>query len=83
MYGNVSQTHIKSMFNSKNVITMAQAWKVTVRSSWKKYVKGLTVQITTNTTSRPTRDQIFEAFDTQLGIKKESGAAPTFDIAKM
>lgn len=61
---------------------MAQAWKVTVKSSWKKYTKGLSVQIVTNTSSKPTREQIFEAFDKQLGIKKESGAAPQFDIIK-
>lgn len=62
---------------------MAQAWKVTVRAPWKKYAKGLSVQIVTSTCSnKPTRDQIFEAFDKQLGIKKENGANPMFDIVK-
>lgn len=62
---------------------MAQAWKVTVKSPWRKYAKGLSVQIVTNSSaSKPTRDQIFEAFDKQLGIKKENGANPTFDIEK-
>ena len=62
---------------------MAQAWKVTVKQSWRKYAKGLSVQMVTNSAgSKPTRDQIFEAFDKQLGIKKENGANPMFEIEK-
>lgn len=62
---------------------MAQTWKVTVKTPWKKYAKGLTVQIVTFSAGlKPTSQQIFEAFDKQLGIKKEGGANPQFDITK-
>lgn len=61
---------------------MAQTWKVTVKTPWRKFAKGLTVQVVGTGTNKPTSTQIFEAFETQLGIKKENGANPSFDIVK-
>ena len=52
---------------------MAYAWKVTVKSPWKKYVKGLSVQVVTTSCGKPTSKEIFDAFKNQLGIEKESG----------
>ena len=62
---------------------MPSAWKVTVKSPWKKYVKGLSVQVVTSASNRPTSKEIFEAFKNQLGIEKESGANPSFDVEKI
>ncbi|OUO23982.1 hypothetical protein [Bacteroides sp. An322] len=61
---------------------MSYAWKVTVKTPWKKYAKGLSVQIVINC-NRPTSKEIFDAFKNQLGIEKESGANPSFDIKKI
>lgn len=61
---------------------MSYAWKVTVKTPWKKYAKGLSVQIVTSC-NRPTSKEIFDAFKSQLGIEKESGANPSFDIEKV
>lgn len=49
---------------------MSYAWKVTVKTPWKKYAKGLSVQIVTNC-NRPTSKEIFDAFKNQLGIEKK------------
>ena len=63
---------------------MAYAWKVTVKSPWKKYAKGLSVQVVTTSCGKPTSKEIFDAFKNQLGIEKESGGAnPSFDIEKI
>lgn len=61
---------------------MSYAWKVTVKTPWRKYAKGLSVQIVTSC-NKPTSKEIFDAFKNQLGIEKESGANPSFDIEKI
>lgn len=61
---------------------MSCAWKVTVKTPWKKYAKGLSVQIVTSC-NKPTSKEIFDAFKNQLGIEKENGANPSFDIEKI
>ena len=60
---------------------MSYAWKVTVKTPWKKYAKGLSVQIVTSC-NRPTSKEIFDAFKSQLGIEKESGANPSLILRK-
>ena len=47
---------------------MAYAFKVTVKNSYGKYVKGLTVQVVHASCSAPTTKEILQAFKDQLGI---------------
>ena len=43
----------------------------------------LSVQVVTTSCGKPTSKEIFDAFKNQLGIEKESGANPSFDIEKI
>lgn len=63
---------------------MAYAFKVTVKNSYGKYVKGLTVQVVHASCSAPTTKEILQAFKDQLGIDINT-ATPntTFMVEKL
>lgn len=63
---------------------MAYAFKVTVKNSYGKYVKGLTVQVVHASCGAPTTKEILQAFKDQLGIDINT-ATPntTFMVEKL
>ncbi len=63
---------------------MAYAFKVTVKNSYGKYVKGLTVQVVHSSCGAPTTKEILQAFKDQLGIDINT-ATPntTFMVEKL
>ena len=59
-----------------------QAYKVTVKTTYLKYVKGMFVQI--SSANKPTTRDILTAFKNQLGIEIVTTTPPTtFQVDKM
>ncbi len=63
---------------------MAYAFKVTVKNTYNKYVKGLTVQVVHDSCGQPTTREILQAFKNQLGIDINPYTPPTtFTVEKL
>lgn len=63
---------------------MAYAFKVTVKSNYEKFAKGLTVQVVHDSCGMPTTKEILEAFKNQLGIDGKSYTPSSiFSVEKM